>query len=418
MPFNWIADHLQQKQNDGYLRHRTPIEYEKDGIICVAGQHYLNFASNDYLGMRQHEGLLQCWVEGLAQFGGGSGASPLVTGYSQAHQALEAYLAEQLNREAVLLFNSGFAANQAICQALFPDSGLSSGSGLSSRSELSSRSGLSSGSGLLLADKYMHASFIDGAMGCSGQLKRFRHNDLAHLSRLLTDHATGDNTCDTLVATESIFSMDGDTAPLPELVALCKQHQSWLMVDDAHGFGVLGETGLGCAEQYQLSQADVPVLMGTFGKAIGTGGAFVAGSQDLIDYLLNSAREYIYSTAMPPAQALASLFSLQHIATSEQRSTLQQNIAAFRQQAARQGLGLSSSESAIQPIQAGSPKAALKMSEGLKARGIWVPTIRYPTVPKGTDRLRITLSAHHTQQDISALCDALALARDEAGRDV
>ena len=385
MAFDWMAPHLQQKQQDGYLRQRVCVEYEKDGIICVGGRHYLNFASNDYLGMRQHEGLLQCWVEGLAQFGGGSGASALVTGFSQTHQALEAYLAEQLNREAVLLFNSGFAANQAICQALFP------------------------GSGLLLADKYMHASFIDGAMACSGQLKRYRHNDLDHLARLF---AAGTNT-DTLVATEGIFSMDGDAAPLPELVTLCKQHQSWLMVDDAHGFGVLGEKGLGSAEHYRLSQQDVPVLMGTFGKAIGTGGAFIAGSHDLIDYLANTAREYIYTTAMPPAQALATLFSLQHIATSEQRSTLQHNIAMFKQQAAKQGLTLSSSDSAIQPLLVGCPKAALQMSEGLRARGVWVPAIRYPTVPKGTDRLRITLSAQHTNQDIHALCDALALARDE-----
>lgn len=383
MAFEFIDAALKQRQAAGYLRRRTCIEYEKDGIICIDGQHYLNFASNDYLGMRQHPGVLQSWVEGLAQFGGGSGASPLVTGYSQAHAALEAYLEEHLQREAVLLFNSGFAANQAICQAL-----------------------LSEGASVF-ADRLMHASFLDGVMASKAPFKRFRHNDMSHLETMLQGV---DNDC--LVASEGIFSMDGDSAPVTELVTLCEQHKAWLMLDDAHGFGVLGENGFGTAEAYQLSQQQVPILMGTFGKAVGTAGAFIAGSQALIEFLLNTARHYIYSTAMPASQAIATLYSLTEIAGGDARAKLHSNVALFRQLATASGLDIAESQSAIQPVIVGDPHRALAFSDELKKRGIWVPAIRYPTVPKGADRLRITLSAQHSEQDIQVLIDALLLAQD------
>lgn len=388
MAFDWLDTALDSKKQDGYLRTRAVVEYEKDGIICINGAHYLNFASNDYLGMRHDEGVLQTWVEGLAQFGGSSGASPLVTGYTQAHQALEAYLAEHLNREAVLLFNSGFAANQAVCQALFGQH--------------------NSGDGLIVADKYMHASFIDGALACNATLRRFRHNDMQHAEQILAKH----HEADCLIASEGVFSMDGDSAPLDELIALSQAHNSWLMLDDAHGFGVLGTRAMGSAEHYQLTQQQVPLVMGTFGKAVGTAGAFVAGSQALIDYLVNEARHYIYSTAMPPAQALATLYALQHIPGSGRQQQLQDNIAAFRQRAEQAGLALSASASAIQPVVIGDPDQTLALADALKARGIWVGAIRYPTVPKATDRLRITLSSSHTRRDIEALVDALALARE------
>ncbi len=383
MAFEYIDTALKEKQEAGYLRRRHIVEYEKDGVICVNGEHYLNFASNDYLGMRQHPGVLQSWVEGLAQFGGGSGASPLVTGYTQAHSALEGYLEEHLQREAVLLFNSGFAANQAICQALF------------------------SNGGNAIADKYMHASFIDGVLASKASFKRFRHNDTAHLQTLL-DGCEGD----TLVASEGVFSMDGDSAPVDTLVKQCTDKGAWLMLDDAHGFGVLGENGFGTAELHQLSQQDVPVLMGTFGKAVGTAGAFVAGSQALIDYLVNTARHYIYSTAMPASQAIATLYSLTVIAGGEERGRLAENISHFRTVAAKQGLSLTESQSAIQPVICGDPHKALALSDALKQRGIWVPAIRYPTVPKGSDRLRITLSASHSTKDIDVLVDALMLAME------
>ena len=367
MAFDFITQSLSQKTEQGYLRRRICVEYEKDGIVCIDGQHYLNFASNDYLGMRQDPGLLQSWVEGLAQFGGGSGASPLVTGYTQAHAALEAYLEENLQREAVLLFNSGFAANQALCQALFADGGN------------------------IVADKLMHASFIDGSMSSKGTLKRFRHNDTRHLESLLSK-AEGD----TLIASEGIFSMDGDVAPVNALVNIAESHKAWFMLDDAHGFGVLGDSGLGSVEAYQLSQQQLPVLMGTFGKAIGTAGAFIAGSQSLIDYLINHARHYIYSTSMPPAQAIATLYSLTKIANGEARDRLKENIQNFKDLAASCGFTILPSDSAIQPLITGDPNSASGLSRALCDRGIWVPAIRYPTVPKGSDRLRITLSATHT----------------------
>lgn len=387
MAFSWLDATLNARDEEGYLRRRVTQSYEKDNIICIDGAHYLNFASNDYLGMRHHEGVLQAWTEGLAQYGGGSGASPLVTGHTQAHQALEAYLANHLKREAVLLFNSGFAANQAICQALFHHGGV------------------------ILADKLMHASFLEGAQASKATLKRFAHNDVGHLERFLS----GTTHQDTLIATEGIFSMDGDAAPVKTLANIAYETNAWLMIDDAHGFGVLGEQGFGTAEHHGLTQQQAAIVMGTFGKAIGTAGAFVAGSQALIDYLVNFARHYIYSTAMPSAQAVATLYSLTYLRTSAQRHILQQNIAYFRQKASDAGLTIMPSDSPIQPVIAGSPAGALALANGLKMRGIWAVPMRYPTVPRGTDRVRLTLNAGHTQRDIDALVDALALAMESIG---
>ncbi|AEF03886.1 aminotransferase class I/II-fold pyridoxal phosphate-dependent enzyme [Alteromonas naphthalenivorans] len=454
MAFDWLEARLSERAQRGYLRKRVCQQYEKDNIICIDGEHYLNFASNDYLGMRQHEGVLQSWVEGLAQFGGGSGASPLVTGHTQAHLALEAYIADGLNRDAALLFNSGFAANQALCMALFSGAHNQSASNKSASNQTPSAAAGIKHSGEIFADRLMHASFLEGAMATKAKLRRFRHNDLAHLSNLLEKVDTTSNS-DKLVVTEGVFSMDGDSAPLRDMAGIAKQNKAWLMVDDAHGMGVLGENGLGSVEAQALSQTDVPIVMGTFGKAVGTAGAFIAGSQALIDYLVNFAKHYVYSTAMPPAQAVATLYSLTHIAADSSRTdALNHNIAYFRERFSTQigsarcsnddsedenghilkassnnassikassikassnthhDLVLANSHSAIQPIIVGSPERALALSDGLKSRGIWIPAIRYPTVPKGEDRLRITLSATHTQQDIDVLVDAIALAME------
>ncbi|MDO6568876.1 8-amino-7-oxononanoate synthase [Alteromonas sp. 1_MG-2023] len=434
MAFDWLEARLSERAQQGYLRKRVCQQYEKDNIICIDGEHYLNFASNDYLGMRQHEGVLQSWVEGLAQFGGGSGASPLVTGHTQAHLALEAYIADGLNRESALLFNSGFAANQALCMALFSGannignskqnaSDSNSSTPNSSTQNSRDQAVLNKHSGEIFSDRLMHASFLEGAMATKAKLRRFRHNDLTHLSNLMTNlqnEADATNDIDKLVVTEGVFSMDGDSAPLRDMAGMAKQHNAWLMVDDAHGIGVLGENGLGSIEAQALSQTDVPIVMGTFGKAVGTAGAFIAGSQGLIDYLVNFAKHYVYSTAMPPAQAVATLYSLTHIAAdTSRRDALNENIAYFRERFGAEigndhnsDLQLANSNSAIQPIIVGSPERALALSDGLKSRGIWIPAIRYPTVPKGEDRLRITLSATHTQQDIDVLIDGIALAME------
>ena len=422
MAFHWLDDSLSARAEQGLLRQRHCQQYEKDSIICINGEHYLNFSSNDYLGMRQHEGVLQSWVEGLAQFGGGSGASPLVTGHTQAHLALEAYIADGLNREAALLFNSGFAANQALCMALFPHM---------------SHPNKSASAGHIIADKLMHASFLEGAqcVSDSAKLRRFKHNDLSHLESLLSSVCqsqvpdavgnSGANQQDTLIASEGVFSMDGDVAPCEDIAELAAKYNAWFMLDDAHGMGVLGENGFGTAEALNLSQQQVSIVMGTFGKAVGTAGAFIAGSQTLIDYLVNFSKHYVYSTAIPPAQAVATLYSLTHIASdTARRETLHNNIAYFRDSFQKRfgqtlntsekgdasiEITLGQSQSAIQPIIVGSPERAVALSEGLKQRGIWATAIRQPTVPKNQDRLRITLTSNHTSQDIDVLHDALEL---------
>jgi 8-amino-7-oxononanoate synthase len=336
--------------------------------------------------------------------------------------ALEAYIADGLNREAALLFNSGFAANQALCMALFPHM---------------SHSNKSASAGHIIADKLMHASFLEGAqcVSDSAKLRRFKHNDLSHLESMLSNvchsqisDAVGNsdaNQQDILIASEGVFSMDGDVAPCEDIAELAAKYNAWFMLDDAHGMGVLGENGFGTAEALNLSQQQAPIVMGTFGKAVGTAGAFIAGSQPLIDYLVNFSKHYVYSTAMPPAQAVATLYSLTHIASdTARRETLHNNIAYFRDSFQKRfgqtlntsekgdasiEITLGQSQSAIQPIIVGSPERAVALSEGLKQRGIWATAIRQPTVPKNQDRLRITLTSNHTSQDIDVLLDALEL---------
>ncbi|MBT0587629.1 aminotransferase class I/II-fold pyridoxal phosphate-dependent enzyme [Alteromonas oceanisediminis] len=390
MAFAFIQTELDARAAEQLRRQHVVIEEDAHGMIKVDGAAYINFSSNDYLGLRQHPRVLQRWAEGLAQYGGGSGASPLVTGYTRAHQQLCDNLADLLNREAVLLFSSGFAANHAICQALLkPDS-------------------------IVYADKLSHASLIEGARNSQGTLKRFHHNDLSHLHRLLNADKKALEK-DRLIATEGVFSMDGDQAPVTALVDTVRSHTTtssapWLMIDDAHGFGVVGEHGAGVAAS--ATQNECQIIMATLGKACGTGGAFVAGSPALIDYLTQFAKHYIYSTAMPPAQALASSMALKLIQRGEQREVLHTNIAHFTRGMQASGFAISGSDSAIQPVIIGEAHKTLAYAERLKALGIWVTPIRYPTVPKGTARLRITLSAQHQSQDIDALVDALCIVRD------
>jgi 8-amino-7-oxononanoate synthase len=394
MAFDFIATALDKRRSEGLLRSHNTVNSAAGQMIEIDGQHYINFSSNDYLAMRRSSLVSQAWIDGISEYGAGSGASPLVTGYTNAHQALEEYLASELKRDKVLLFNSGFAANQAICQALFSK-------GVFSQSHAHNED-------VIIADKLMHASFLEGAQVSNAKLMRFKHNNTEHLHMLLHANGTQKKT-NTLVATEGVFSMDGDQAPLYKLVTMSKQADAWLMIDDAHGFGALGKNGRGVIETHNLSQQQVPILMATFGKAIGTAGAFVAGSHDFIDYLINFARHYIYSTAMPAAQAYATLISLQAKQCSERRSILAQRIEQFKWLAQKAGLTLMPSNTAIQPLVIGDAKKALAASEKLKLLGLWVTAIRYPTVPKYTDRLRITLTAGHEIRDIEALVDGLQI---------
>jgi len=406
MAFDFIASALDKRRNEGLFRSRNTLDSAAGPLIEIGGQHYINFSSNDYLAMRRSSVVVQAWVDGISEYGGGSGASPLVTGYTKAHQALEEYLASALKRDKVLLFNSGFAANQAVCQTLFSQAAFSH-SRINSQADLIHKDAI-------IADKLMHASFIEGAQASKAKLTRFNHNDLEHL-QLVLNSADTQKSQNTLVATEGVFSMDGDQAPLSEMVSLTKHAKAWLMVDDAHGFGALGKNGLGVIETHKLSQQQVPILMATFGKAIGTAGAFVAGSHDLIDYLINFAKHYIYSTAMPAAQAHATLASLQAKQTAERRTILAERIEQFKLLANTAGIALMPSNTAIQPVLIGEAEKALAASEKLKALGLWVTAIRYPTVPKHTDRLRITLTAGHEIRDIEALVDGLQIVLQDAG---
>ena len=377
---------LDIKHQQDLLRTRRIVADDYAGVLKVDGQAYLNFASNDYLGLRFDERVLQPFVEGLSKYGAGSGASPLVTGHTIEHTRLESWLADKLGREAVLLFSSGFAANHALCQALLQKDDV------------------------VVSDKLMHASFIEGAMVSDATLKRFKHNDVVHAQSLLQGIASKNAV---FMASEGVFSMDGDTAPVNELVSLAHEHNALLMLDDAHALGVLGDNGLGSVDAFGLSQEDCPVVMGTFGKAVGTSGAFIAGSQDLIDYLVNHAKHYIYSTAMSAANARATMASLELIVAGEQRTRLLANIALFRDGVARHGLPVLDSNTAIQPFIIGSADGVLQASDYLRSLGVWVGAIRSPTVPKGSDRLRITLSAVHCDKDIDALLDALCLLREQ-----
>lgn len=385
MAFEFIQQALtERKQNGLYRQHHVVIE-NHDAMLNVDGKPYLNFASNDYLGLSQHPAVLQTWVEGLAKYGAGSGASPLVTGFSLAHQQLTDSIAALVGRDNVLLFSSGFAANQAICQALFNKGGE------------------------LYADKLSHASLIDGGLHSKAAMKRFKHNDLNHLQQLLCKGDASIN--ERLIVSEGIFSMDGDCGDVTALAGIAEQHNCWLMIDDAHGFGVFGEQRQGVAAS-KANQQQCQVLMATLGKACGIGGAFVAGSEELIEFLQNYARHYIYSTAMPPAQAHAAIAAIELIKQGVGHAALHTNIQYFKQRISSEGFDLLDSNSAIQPLVIGKPKTVMAMAGKLKQLGVWVGAMRYPTVPKQTDRLRVTLSAAHQSTDIDALVDALCVARE------
>lgn len=393
MAFEFIQKALTERELSALLRKRVVIDSNHQSVIEVAGEHYINFSSNDYLGLSQHPDVLQSFAEGLSLYGASSSASSVVTGYSIEHRRLEDDICAHTNMQSALLFSSGFAANQSICKTLF-----GSGNKLSQRCHV-------------LADKFMHASFVDGAMGVSAnvQFSRFKHNDTEHLLQLLNNIPQNE---DTLVVTEGIFSMDGDAGDLANIQELVQKRaeNTWVMLDDAHGIGVIGAQGMGTCDASNADAQRADILMGTFGKAIGTQGAFVASTSPLIEYLVNFSKEYIYSTAMPAAQARATLTSFEIMRKGSEREKLLNNIALFQSLAKDAELPLMDACGPIQGLIIGSPEKALALSEKLKSLGIWVNAIRTPTVPKHTDRLRVTLNAMHQERDIRALVDALVLA--------
>lgn len=378
MAFDLTARLVAQQQAQRYRRH-VCVQSPQGPLLQIDGREYLAFSSNDYLGLASHPLVIEALQQGAQRWGVGGGSAHLVTGHMQPHEELAQMLAEWTGREAALLFGSGYQANLAALTAL-----------------------LQSGD-YLLHDRLNHASLLDGGCLSNARFQRYLHNDMTSLAGHLT-RCNGD----TLIATDGVFSMDGDVARLPEICQLAQQHAAWVMVDDAHGMGVLGATGAGVLEHFGLDQQQVPVLMGTLGKALGTSGAFIAGSRELIETLIQFARPYIYTTSSSPALACATLASIQLAREdSERRVHLHRLIALFRREAALLGLPLANSPTAIQPLLIGDSTQALAVSQRLRERGIWVTAIRPPTVPEGSARLRITLTAAHTAAQVEQLLAAL-----------
>lgn len=369
------------RKDDGLYR-QSKISQQKQGrYINIAGKHYLNFSSNDYLGLASDPVLIKAWQKGASLYGVGSGGSYLVTGYNQAHAELSEQLKSWLGVEAVALFSSGYSANQAVIKLLLDKNAL------------------------LLQDKLNHASLMEAGSLSRCKMLRFKHNNVQHLSTQLQKHQNPN----TLVISEGVFSMDGDKAPIKQLVAQTKQHDSWLMIDDAHGLGVLGKNGQGSVIESGLANSDIQIYMATFGKALGVGGAFIAGNQAFIDYLTNFSKPYIYTTGLPPAMAY-SISCAANMAEREQwrRDKLFELIALFKQLALQKGIPLSESQTAIQPLIIGDSQQALSVAQTLQNLGFWVTAIRPPTVPANTARLRITLTTRHEKQDIKQLVNAIS----------
>jgi 8-amino-7-oxononanoate synthase len=378
---------LEQRRQAHLYRTRRVSESAQGPRLRMDGRELLTFCSNDYLGLANHPDVIRALQRGAEIYGVGSGAAHLVTGHSNAHHALEEELAEFTGRQRALLFSTGYMANQGVIAALL------------GRNDT------------IYEDRLNHASLIDGGVLSRARLKRFAHADMLALEKQLQQQQGGES----MVATDGVFSMDGDIAPLAEMSRLCRQHNSWLLVDDAHGIGVLGKGGRGSVDHFGLGEEDVPLLMATLGKALGTFGAFVAGSEALVETLIQQSRSYIFTTATPPAVAEATRASLR-IARDEQwrRDHLSHLIARFRKGAEQLGLPLMPSETPIQPIVAGESSRALAWSALLEEQGILVSAIRPPTVPDGSSRLRVTLSASHSEQDVDRLLDALdGLSRED-----
>ncbi|MAL37398.1 8-amino-7-oxononanoate synthase [Pseudomonas sp. Choline-3u-10] len=379
MPFD-LASRLAERRAAHLYRRRPLLETPQQPEVTVDGEQLLAFCSNDYLGLASHPDVVRAMQQGAARWGVGGGASHLVMGHSTPHHQLEEALAEFTGRPRALLFSTGYMANLAAVTALV-------------------------GQGdTVLEDRINHASLLDAGLLSGARFSRYLHNDVDSLAKRL-DKAAGD----TLVVTDGVFSMDGDLANLPALCATAKVKNAWVVVDDAHGFGPLGKTGGGIVEHFGLGIDDVPVLVGTLGKAFGTAGAFVAGSEELIETLIQFARPYIYTTSQPPAVACATLKSLELLRSeSWRRDHLNSLIARFRQGASEIGLTLMDSPTPIQPILVGSSERALRLSAALRERGILVGAIRPPTVPTGSARLRVTFSASHSEAQVERLLDILA----------
>lgn len=375
-----LSDQLAQRRADHLYRGRQVLQSPQGVEVNIEGRALLNFCSNDYLGLANHPKLIEAFCQAANEYGVGSGAAHLITGHSEHHHKLEEELAAFTNRPRALLFSTGYMANLGVVSAL-------------------------AGQGdAVFEDKLNHASLLDAGLLSRARLQRFAHLNGEDLqSKLSNSKAT-----QKLILSDGIFSMDGDMANVAGLAKAASEHNAWLMIDDAHGLGVLGKNGGGVLEECNMGVNEVPILMGTFGKAFGSFGAFVAGEEALIETLIQKARSYIYTTALPPAVAAATRVALKLIQTETwRREHLQDLITQFRIGAEQLGLSLMASRSAIQPLMIGDTQRAVTLSEKLKAAGVLISAIRPPTVPQDTARLRITLSASHQSEHVERLLDAL-----------
>jgi 8-amino-7-oxononanoate synthase len=375
-----LQENLEKRRIQHLYRSRVRVDSACSDQLSVNGKKVHNFCSNDYLGLADNPSIAEAFKQGIDVYGTGSGASHLISGHTKAHCDLEQQLAEFTGRPKALLFSSGYMANIGVIGALV-------------------------GRGDAVLEDYLnHASLLDGGLLSRAKFQRYKHRDYKDLDAKLD----ASNGARKLVVTDGVFSMDGNMAPIADLADVSQKNNAWLMVDDAHGFGVLGKTGAGLVEDLNLGVDQVPILMGTLGKAFGTYGAFVAGSEALIETLVQFSRSYIYTTAPPPAVAVATSASLELVKNDQwRRDKLNQLISRFRHGAEQIGLRLMNSNTAIQPVLMASDTELLDTHKKLLESGFMVGAIRPPTVPKGTGRLRITLSASHSEQQVDALLDAL-----------
>lgn len=380
MIFNETDKNLSALAEENLLRRRRIVSSPCTVVAEVDGKSMLTFSSNDYLGLAADPALVETAAEAARQWGVGSGASHVVTGHMQPHERLEAALADFAGADRALYFSTGYMANTGIVPALV-------------------------GRGdAVFSDRLNHASLIDAVQLSRAENVRYRHNDMDHLATLLKDSRAKRK----LILTDAVFSMDGDIAPLPALLALAEAHDAWLVVDDAHGFGILGHEGRGTLSHFGIPISSRVIYMGTLGKAAGVSGAFVAGTDSVVEWLLQRARTYTFTTASSPIITATLLKSLELIKKgSLLRARLFSNIERLRMELSQTRWELLPSPTAIQPVIIGSNEEALKVSHALMEMGILVPAIRPPTVPKGSARLRISLSAGHNDEHIDRLIDAL-----------
>ena len=395
-----LESQLDHRRKENLFRKRNCLSSHQGEQIHLLGESdsFLNFCSNDYLGLASHPDIIKAYQDAANKYGVGSGASHLVIGHHKEHQLLEEELATFLGVERALVFGSGYSANVGVLTTL-----------------------LQKGDSVY-QDKLNHASLLDGGLFSGARFQRYLHKDILSLEKKLNNSPQESKK---LIVSDAVFSMDGDSAPIEALIETAKQYNAWLMLDDAHGFGVLGKQGRGSVDAQlnktlsskNYSAKDIDIYMATFGKALGTGGAFIAGSELLIETLIQFCRHYIYTTAMPPALAAATRQSLKIIQQETWRQDhLQARIHQFKQGVKELGLSeeaLLDSQTAIQPIILGSAEEALAWSEKLKEKGLLVSAIRPPTVQKNTSRLRVTLSAQHTEEQVSALIEALTVIKKE-----